>query len=407
LLTGGASDAVIREDDWLALHAARPVKDGWRHVYSVTYEDTVRFAYLDQRVNCSAAGWDANTYYDRASDGYVRIRSAVRTIDAETRDAVDHDALRLSTDSTTAFFASPELGPWRVGLDVSRLKVRGHGTTTTLSGVFGASPDPGLAVEVDQVHAAGRLERRFGPGGVFLEPGMIWDRSQVTVYDDHVQRIPLDYTGSSLQAGGWLNWGEATVEAMVLTAAAGGTDTLVYEGGSNGSLTGRQHARQLLLGVQTPRTRWHLSHGEFSQRREGYGIEPGSSGWTAVVDGNWRIRDTFADVSVIKPRAKGRQLIIDYGLHRIRLSAAGAFRGGYLGGLLETDRGSGSKDRQAWLHDLAVEYSLPIRAGRLGYRARLTVPLFDHHRKAAPPPPGEDERVGGGLTHTLYWDLPI
>lgn len=405
LITGGATDLHAGAQDWLELHRGAAFDDGWRSRLGATSEDTLRVRSGDEDTRLSATGWELSLRGDDAATGHLRYTGSLREISLAYRTATESTTLLMDAETHRVLLATPPVDGWRAGLEISSLETSGDGTTSLLSGLIGNDPQPRMEVALAQRATLLRLERALGRGGVFVVAGPTTDRTTLTLVDTHRQQATLSYEGQRYLYGAWAPLGRGTLELTLVAGNADASDLLLYDGAENGQTSGTQSLRQGQLTYATKATTYSLGYADFAMRQQGFGVKPNTNGFTIIANGTLALESRFGEVTHRWALRRGCTLDAGYQLHRLRLDAGGRYRAGYVGGLLETDRGSGMATERAWLHYLTLDVSAPIRHGRLGYRGQVTVPLIDDDGgKTRPPSAGERTKTRGGLAHTLYWE---
>jgi hypothetical protein len=406
LLTGGASEAQVTIADWTALRrdARHPLPTGWEGRLGVVSEDTLRLTDGDKTTNLSAVGWEGALRGDDPALGHLYYRTGMREVSITFRDGMEVNSLLLDMRSHALLLATPERNGWRIGVEVTDLEADGGGVASGLSGVIGDAAVPTMSVNLAQSALLIQAERRIGSGGMFLAAGNTEDRMTLSLTDTHTQQAPMTYDGHRYRYGGWVALGTGTLELTMVSGNADGDDQLTYDGSENGRMTGSQHLRQGVLSYTNARARYTLGYADFTQRRRGFGVKPNTNGFTVLANGECLLESRFGEIRHRWELPRARALAITYQLHRLHLNATGAYRAGFIGGLLETERGNGAATEHAWLHYLALDTSARIAKGRLGYLGQITVPLVDDEDDSLPTSPSTRGKTRGGFAHTLYWE---
>ncbi len=376
---------------------------GWRMQTGVTYDDTLHIDATDEQTDLSAESVEMALRWDTPQQGEGWYRFLDRSISYVSTSPEHSSRLTFAQDDHRLSLRLPLRRGWQLGARVESVRGQGGGHSTSLEGIVGDAPDPGLSLTANDTTAVLSLAWRGARGGAAVNAGQRQTDLTLFVDDTDDLRVPCVFQGAVHGLDGWIVRPEGTYGVEWRTGTQDGKDNVRYNGQVVGNTTGRQQARQCAFSFinRTRTTALAIGTASFMQDRSGYAIRPNASGWTALANGHWEVGSVFGAIE--RQWRAGRRFTwrSAYQLHRIHLIADGLYRAGYLGGLLETDRKAGAENRRGWLHYLSLDSSVGCGTGRLGYRGQLALPLFE--RDSAPSDGTATTTTRGGLTHSLYW----
>lgn len=367
------------------------------------YEDIYAVDGGDDQADVSGQGYGTRlTWYGKQS-GYGYFDTHHEDIAGEYQSTSDRTVIDLDFTEQSGYLKMPVLKLISIGGCYTARCYDAQGNSTYLSGVLGESISPLYSVKSDQQSYLLFTAYESQAGGASIGLGHERMQNSFTLVDTDRITVPIDHGGDIHAVAGWLKTKSGRLSLAYSSSDQQGDSPVRYNDNKCGESKTAFAASQWSLLYSGVRWRLWVGTNETYTSNDAHGVLPNSNSLSVIAKGTMSEKSVYGGAHYDLFNRNKTNVGLSYTLHRIDIQGEGRYRSGYLGGLIEFERLSGSFDNRYWMNVLSLDASREFGRWKLGYSGTLYVPIIEQDDNDSTPPVPEEPKSSerGGLTHVF------